>query len=219
MEIVNHECYVSLDSFVPIPRHEGYLISSKEQKVFSIKRNKILTNFTEPNGYVRVTLCENNKPQKIALYRLLAETFIPNPNNYPVINHKNCIRNDNRLENLEWCTHSYNTLYGIKVGNVKSFLGKKHTEETKNKISLHRKGKDIPPESRAKSTAALLSAPRTKERYLKISVIQKWKGKHVICTNTNIEYRSIREAAYLLGVKENQIYKKLKNGEFKYVNP
>lgn len=66
------------------------------------------TNF----GYRIVSLFENGKAKKYRVHRLVADAFIPNPNNYPIVNHKDEIKDNNRMENLEWCTHSYNTRYG-----------------------------------------------------------------------------------------------------------
>lgn len=53
------------------------------------------------------------------MHRLVAEAFIPNPDNLSQVNHKNCIRTDNRVENLEWCTASYNRRYTEKYGKAK----------------------------------------------------------------------------------------------------
>lgn len=52
---------------------------------------------------------------RIMIHKLVAETFIPNPNNLPCINHKNENKLDNRVENLEWCDHKYNTNYGTCI--------------------------------------------------------------------------------------------------------
>lgn len=70
--------------------------------------------FTNKDGYIVYQLCTGGIC-KIALeHRLVAQAFIPNPNNYPCVNHKNEIKNDNRVENLEWCTDKYNTNYGTR---------------------------------------------------------------------------------------------------------
>ena len=60
-------------------------------------------------GYYQVTLWKNGIPKTHKVHRLLAQTYIPNPKNYPCVNHKDCNRQNNDLNNLEWCTHEYNT--------------------------------------------------------------------------------------------------------------
>lgn len=66
-------------------------------------------------GYCRVTLANSGKNRKVfSVHRLVAIAFIPNPENKKTVNHKNGIRNDNRLENLEWATYSENCKHGFK---------------------------------------------------------------------------------------------------------
>lgn len=88
---------------------EGYLIS-KEGLVYSLKTKRILTNYQSKDGYVTIFI--NKKTYKI--HRLLALQFIENIDNKPFINHINGIKNDNRLENLEWVTAKENTVHAWK---------------------------------------------------------------------------------------------------------
>lgn len=63
-------------------------------------------------GYKRVTLSKDGETKRFSVHRLVALAFIPNPDNYPCINHKDENPSNNRSENLEWCTVQYNTNYG-----------------------------------------------------------------------------------------------------------
>ena len=64
------------------------------------------------DGYYYVQLCENGKRKRVSVHRLVAETFIDNPCNFPMVNHKDENRENNKVNNLEWCTEKYNTNYG-----------------------------------------------------------------------------------------------------------
>jgi len=67
-------------------------------------------------GYYRIKLTVNNKSKRVMLHRIIAEAFINNPKNKKVINHINCDKKDNRIENLEWCSQSENVLHSVKLG-------------------------------------------------------------------------------------------------------
>lgn len=84
-----------------------------------IKNNKgrILTDKTTGN-YNHIILCKNGNRKNYVIHRLVAMAFIPNPNNYPCVNHINENSRDNRAENLEWCTQSYNINYGTRIKKV-----------------------------------------------------------------------------------------------------
>ena len=72
----------------------------------------------EGKGYLRVTLCKNGKTKRFQVHRLVAEAFIPNPNNLPFINHKSEIKSQNNVENLEWCDQKYNNSFGTRIERI-----------------------------------------------------------------------------------------------------
>lgn len=72
----------------------------------------ILKSAIGRDGYKRVALSKDGKQKMFLVHRLVADAFIPNPNNYPIINHKDEDKANNVPENLEWCTHKYNNNYG-----------------------------------------------------------------------------------------------------------
>ena len=74
---------------------------------------KILVPVTIGNGYKQVGLCRDGKCKRVLLHRLIAEAFISNPNNFPCVNHKDGNPSNNNIDNLEWCTHEYNSNYYI----------------------------------------------------------------------------------------------------------
>lgn len=106
--------------------------------VYSINYNhlgriKKLKLKKEKSGYVRIGLRKNSMSHFKNVHRLVAEAFIPNPENKPVVNHKNGIRDDNRVKNLEWCNQSENILYSYRVLNNGHRFGK---DNPKSKIVL-----------------------------------------------------------------------------------
>lgn len=67
---------------------------------------------TKKAGYKYISLSDDSLQRKHPhVHRLVAEAFIPNPNNYPIVNHLNCVKDDNCVENLEWCTHKENQIH------------------------------------------------------------------------------------------------------------
>lgn len=74
-------------------------------------------------GYLQIKLCKNGKRKIFTIHRLVAETFIPNPDNLLCINHKDENKENNRVENLEWCTYEYNNNYGT----IKQRISKANT--------------------------------------------------------------------------------------------
>lgn len=70
---------------------------------------------TNNRGYVMAALWDGGKVKNATVHRLVADAFIPNPHNLPCINHKDENKANNNVDNLEWCTYSYNNAYGEKA--------------------------------------------------------------------------------------------------------
>lgn len=119
--------------WVPITHYEGYYEISSQLNIRSIARSKTtkagyykperartITQRINNKGYLTVTLSKNGHTRTELVHRLYALTFLPNPQNLPILNHKNGIKLNNRLENLEWTTYRENSIHAYKTGLYKS---------------------------------------------------------------------------------------------------
>ena len=102
----------------PVKGYEGLYEVSNLGRVKSFPRKGnfhkypvLLTIHTYKTGYKYVVLSKNGVSTKKKIYRLVAEAFIPNPDNLPQVNHKDENKSNNKVENLEWCTQTYNNQY------------------------------------------------------------------------------------------------------------
>ena len=108
----------------PVVGYEGLYEVSNLGRLRSVERivkrpegewhykEKILRAHKTNKGYLRTRLYRNGVAQTLSIHRLVLTAFVPNPQNLPMINHKNEKVWDNRLDNLEWCDNSYNQRYG-----------------------------------------------------------------------------------------------------------
>lgn len=78
-------------------------------------KEKILKQKTGKDGYCIVGLCQQNKRKFYYVHRLVGQAFIENPNNYPMVNHKDENKENNCVSNIEWCDAKYNTNYGTAI--------------------------------------------------------------------------------------------------------
>lgn len=113
-------------------KYDKYYVT-KDGKVWSEKVHRFLTQQESNKGYFIVNLFINGKSKHEYVHRLVAETYIPNPDNLPTVNHKDENRKNNNVENLEWMSYADNNNYG---GH------NKRASETK-KITMPRRGQHV----------------------------------------------------------------------------
>lgn len=121
--IIGFEGLYEVSNFGKVRNRKG------EIKKHGIKR-------TTGTCYKTVRLWKDGKYYTKYIHRLIAEAFIPNPNNFPFVNHKDEDGTNNSIDNLEWCTREYNVNYGTaKERRKKKMINVPHTKERKEKIS------------------------------------------------------------------------------------
>lgn len=157
----------------PVKNYEGYYEISNLGRLISLNYRKngskhfLKTNINS-NGYEQVRLNVNKIGKNKKIHRLVAESFIENTDNKKCVNHKDSNRCNNRLDNLEWCTHSENTIHGFKNNSIFrpsgedckiSKLNNKNVIEIFKSIKSHRQlAKDY---GVTKSTITLIKSKKT----------------------------------------------------------
>lgn len=94
--------------------YPGYEVR-EDGKIRNINTKREIATHLDKYGYQAVAIYRNGKQRKPKVHRLIAEVFVPNPNGYSQINHKDEDKTNNRAENLEWCTPAYNSQYGTRT--------------------------------------------------------------------------------------------------------
>lgn len=133
--------------------YEGYYQASNTGKIRSLnynhtKKTKVLKGGLDKDGYRLHVFCVNGVRKTVKSHRVILETFKGLSKGKPMVNHINGIKNDNRLENLEWSTNKDNQLHAYKIGlhrgrkgKENGMYGKKHSKETidriKKTLSIH----------------------------------------------------------------------------------
>lgn len=159
----------------PVVEYEGLYEVSNLGNVYSYKSNRNLKQSKDSNGYIRINLYKDSKPIGILVHRLVAEAFISNPNNYPIINHKDENPSNNHVENLEWCTYEYNNNYGTR---------NKRISEANKGVNSPYYGKKLSKETRYKM----------KKNHINVSGANNPRAKQIICVTTGEIFDYIRSA-------------------------
>lgn len=144
-------CY-QISNLLRFKSLDRYVVCNKNIPT-KIVRGRILKSFLDTCGYPRVHLSKNGVRKQESVHRLVALHFIPNPENKKEVNHKNGIKTDNRIENLEWVTHSENAIHAFSTGlnfiqntkGSKNGQAKLNEDKVKEIILLlpHKRNKDI----------------------------------------------------------------------------
>ena len=108
--VVGYKGLYSVSSLGRVRSEDRYVYHS--QGYIRFCKGVYLKEQLDKDGYLRVWLYKDGKSRKRPIHRLVAEAFIPNPDNLPMINHKSEIRTQNNVENLEYCDAKYNSNYG-----------------------------------------------------------------------------------------------------------
>lgn len=103
---------IEKEEFRDIPGYEGLYEVSNLGRVR--RDGRILKPSKNKKGYLLVSLFKNGIERKAYIHRLVAQSFLPNPSNFPCINHKDENKTNNIIDNLEWCDHQYNNNYGTR---------------------------------------------------------------------------------------------------------
>jgi hypothetical protein len=107
--------------FHPIPRFPRYLIGNRGSVRSNVRKGRFLRWWLSSRGYPMVTLMANGRPAKFFVHRLVALAFIPNPLGRPSVNHRNGIKHDCDVSNLEWATLTENNGHARAAGLNKAF--------------------------------------------------------------------------------------------------
>ena len=110
-----------------IKGYEDYAITNYS-RVISLKKNIVLKTRIDDVGYVAVRLCKNKVYKQKRVHRLVAEYFIPNPDNLPQVNHIDGVKSNPSINNLEWVDGKGNTQHALKAGLLK--IGERHHAAT-----------------------------------------------------------------------------------------
>src|SRR3990167_8090173 len=90
--------------------------AEKSGRIFDSLKKRFVTQVKQTDGYLQFRFWDGVRRRAVSVHRIIASTFIPNPLQLPQVNHKNGIKTDNRIENLEWCTQSQNIRHSYSMG-------------------------------------------------------------------------------------------------------
>lgn len=147
-------------------------ILRNSHKSFRLSKGRLVAITDNGNGYKIASLSKGGR-KNFYVHRLVAQAFLPNPNNLFQVNHKDCIKSNNNVDNLEWCSPIYNTRHAIENGRVLDKITKSTNQVVNlssgvryNTISSCARENNI---NRGTLKDAFLNNPVYKNTYLKLA--------------------------------------------------
>ena len=138
-DIKEYEGLYQVSNLGRVKSLERKYFSGKNHNICKIAESKLLKLRLDKNGYLVTGLSKNGKQAYVRVHRLVAEAFIPNPNNYPQVNHKDENKENNNVDNLEWCTAKYNNNYGTRKEKASKSSKGKYNKGLEKSINIIRK--------------------------------------------------------------------------------
>ncbi len=152
------------------------------------------------SGYLVCALYHHQKRKLYKVHRLIAKYYIPNPDNKPYINHINGVKDDNRIENLEWCTAKENNYHAWNVLN---------SDERRKKMANYAHNRNWSNESREKVGKSKRGKKLSEQARKNMSDAHKGKEgnnkKSIECIETKVVYKSIKQASEDMGIPRTSI--------------
>ena len=174
-DIKNYEGYYQISNYGNVRSLDridelGRLIKGREK----VKQKQ---HYNKDNCYLNIILYKNGQKQRFYIHRLVAEAFIPNPENKPQVNHNDRNKKNNKIDNLEWVTISENIKYSYNFDDRKKSTG------------CHKIGKEN------------IMSKKVKQYDLEGNFIKKWESARQASIQTNIDYSTIKQVCRGKGKK------------------
>ncbi len=195
----------------PIPNYEGSYEVSNKGRIRSLNKGIILKPYVQNNGYYVIRLHKNGVCVGKTVHRIVASTFIDNPLSLPEVNHKDGIKTNNDVQNLEWCTREQNVAHALTLG---TYGKRRWTEEQRREVAERQSrllsGRKHTPEHVEKVAAASRGRKHPdwdRDFYLKVR-----------CLETGEIFKSMEQAAKWEGCSRSYMYERVRHQPRKVIN-